>query len=144
MNFDNIVSGELVEIWDEGNIKLVPPNEKSSNDIETIHLAPKLHRVISSKITAERNNELKVESDKRGPDHEINSAKREDNLSIEVVEQTQISYKDAQEAKNQQPSSSLESTTTLLGQATKYNKQEEKEVTLNHILMIMQVSCLCM
>ena len=59
---------------DEGNVKLVPPSESASNDknIETICPAPESQvRVISSKITSERNDELN--SDEREPDHELDS-----------------------------------------------------------------------
>ena len=59
---DNKYQGELVEILDEGNIKLVPPSESASNDknFETICLPQESQvRVITSK------------NDKRGPDHEL-------------------------------------------------------------------------
>ena len=80
---------------DEGNVKLVPPSKTASNDknIETICPAPESQvRFISSKMTSER----KLKSDKRGPDHELDSSKRENRSE------------DAQEAEDQQSSSSLD------------------------------------
>ena len=88
----------------------MPPSESASNEknIETICPAPESQvRVISSKITSERSYEL--ESDKREPDHEMDRDKRENNLSVEVVDQTLISSEDAQQAEYQQSSSGLDS-----------------------------------
>ena len=58
--FDHIYKGELVEILDDGNIKLIPPTESASYDknIETIYPAPGSQLlVISSK---EPSNHLRI------------------------------------------------------------------------------------
>ena len=83
--FDNTYQGELVEILDNGNVKLVPPSESAGNDknIETIFQAPdsQLHVITSKK----RSKHMKL-SALGGPEVDSENAEIRSESQIEEIE----------------------------------------------------------